>query len=134
MDVFRTVHVEDAEMKRIQAEEDLEVLMPELGTKPRVWYKNLHKITKCFVGGTVVEDRNGDEECVGGADVVLSKDSREVGRTTTDFFGEFKIDGLEPGSGAYRLEITGSSGSCSTDFELSDESPYLGVLTLAATS
>ena len=53
-DVFRTIKVEDAEMQRIQAEEGLEVLKPELGTKPRVYYKNLHLMTQCFVGGTVV--------------------------------------------------------------------------------
>jgi Fe-S-cluster-containing dehydrogenase component len=40
--VFRTIKVDDAEMQRIQKDEGLEVLKPELGTKPRVYYKNLH--------------------------------------------------------------------------------------------
>jgi Fe-S-cluster-containing dehydrogenase component len=132
MNVFRTIKVEDAEMKRIQAEENLAVLRPELGTKPRVYYKNLHRFTKCFVGGTVVERVEGVEECAGGAEVVLTQNGTEVGRATTDFFGEFMIDGLEPNSGRYRLEITGPSGHCSTEFELGDESPYLGVMTLAS--
>lgn len=132
MDVFRTVCVDDADMQRIQAEEELEVLRPELGTKPRVWYKNLHKITTCFVGGTAVEQVNDVEECAAGAEVVLSKDGREVGRATTDLFGEFVIDRLEPNSGIYHLEVIGSSGSCSADFELGNESPYLGVMTLTA--
>ena len=132
MDVFRTIHVEDEEMARIQAEEGLEVLRPELGTKPRVYYKNLHKITKCFVGGSIVTNEKGIEECAADAEVVLTKDGQEVGRATTDFFGEFTIDGLEPNSGAYQLKVTGSSGSFSTEFELGNESPYLGVMTLAA--
>jgi Fe-S-cluster-containing dehydrogenase component len=130
--VFRTIQVEDGEMQRIQTEEGLEVLRPELGTKPRVYYKNLHRITMCFVGGTVVEQVNGVEECAAGAEVVLKQDGREIGRATTDIFGEFTIDRLEPNSGGYQLEVTGSSGSFSTEFELGNESPYLGVLPLSA--
>jgi Fe-S-cluster-containing hydrogenase component 2 len=132
MNVFRTVNVDDNEMQRIQNEEQLEVLRPELGTKPRVYYKNLHRINTCFVGGTVVTQVDEVEECVGDAEAVLSKDGREIGRATTDFFGEFKIDGLEPSSGGYQLKVTGPSGSFSTEFELGDDSPYLGVLTLAS--
>jgi len=130
MNVFRTICVEDAEMQRIQAEEDLEVLRPELGTKPRIYYKNLHKMTRCFVGGTVVEQVEGVEECAAGAEVVLTQDGREVGRATTDTFGEFVIDRLEPNSGRYHLEVTGLSGSVSTELDLRDESPYLGVIDL----
>jgi Fe-S-cluster-containing dehydrogenase component len=130
--VYRTVKVEDGEMQRIQAAEGLEVLKPELGTKPRVYYKNLHLITKCFVGGTVVMHVGGVEECAAGVEVVLKKDGREVGRATTDTFGEFKIDKLEPNSGGYQLEGAGSSGRFSMQFDLGDESRYLGVMTLAA--
>lgn len=131
MNVFRTICVDDAEMERIRVEEDLEVLRPELGTKPRVWYKNLHRITTCFVGGTVVERVNGVEECAAGAEVVLTQHGREIGRATTDTFGEFVIDRLEPKSGSYHLEITGASGRHATDFDLGDDSPYLGVMPLA---
>ncbi len=56
---FRTIKVEDEEMQRIRAEESREVLKPELGTKRRIYYKNLHLITKCFVGGTVVRHVGG---------------------------------------------------------------------------
>jgi NAD-dependent dihydropyrimidine dehydrogenase PreA subunit len=132
MNVFRTIKVEDEEMQRIQAEEGLEVLRPELGTRPRVYYKNLHRINMCFVGGTVVTHCDGLEECAAGVEVVLTQNGREVGRATTDTFGEFTIDRLEPSSGSYRLEINGSSGSFSTQFDLGDESRYLGVMTLAA--
>jgi Fe-S-cluster-containing dehydrogenase component len=133
MGVFRTLKVSDQEMSRIQADEGLEVLRPELGTKPRVYYKNLHTITKCFVGGTVVEHVDGVEECASGAAVVLTKDGREVGRATTDTFGEFKIDRLEPGSGRYRVEVTGASGHAAAELDLADESLYLGVMALATT-
>lgn len=132
MGVFRTIRVEDEEIARVQAEEGLEVLRSELGTKPRIYYKNLHLMTTCFVGGTVVEHIDGVEECASGVEVVLKKDDREVGRETTDTFGEFTIDRLEPNSGSYHLQVNGPSGRFSIEFELGDDSRYLGVMKLAA--
>jgi Fe-S-cluster-containing dehydrogenase component len=126
--------VEDAEMQRIKASEGLEVLKPELGTQPRVYYRNLHLITHCFVGGTVVADVGGVEECASGAQVVLRQGGRELGRATTDTFGEFKIDRLEPGSGRYQLEVSGPGGRAALEFDLGADSLYLGVLKLAAAS
>ena len=129
---YRTIKVEDEEMQRIRAEQGLEVLRPELGTRPRIYYKNLYLVTKCFVGGTVVKQANGVEECAAGVEVLLKQAGREVGRATTDTFGEFKIDRLEPNSRGYRLEAAASSGRCSIEFDLGEDSRYLGVLTLAA--
>lgn len=130
--VFRSVKVEDQEMQRMKAEEGLEVLQPELATRPRVYYKNLHLMTQCFVGGSVVADVGGVEECAAGAAVILKHNGREVGRATTDTFGEFKIDKLEPNSGQYQLEVAGSSGRFSMQFDLGGDSRYLGVMKLAA--
>lgn len=130
--VFRTIKVEDAEMQRISAEESLEVLKPELGTRPRVYYKNLHLMTKCFIGGTVVADIDGVEECAAGVQVTLRQGGREVGRTTTDTFGEFKIDRLEPGSGRYVIEASGARGRATREVKIGTESVYAGVLKLAA--
>jgi Fe-S-cluster-containing dehydrogenase component len=129
---LRTIKVEDVEMRRIQADEGLEVLEPGLGTRPRVYYKNLHLMTQCFVGGTVVAQVAGIEECAAGVVVVLEQDGREVGRATTDAFGEFKIDRLEPNSRGYRLQAAALAGRCTVQFDLGEESRYLGVLTLAA--
>ena len=130
-DVFESVKLEDSEMQRLVGLEKLEVLQPELGTKPRVYYKNMHFFTKSFVSGSLVVMVDGIEECAEGVAVVLNKDGAEVGRATTDTFGEFKIDRLEPGSGGYELKISGTTGSLSQAFELGDESLYLGVLMLA---
>lgn len=130
-DVFRSLKLEDNEMQRLVAEEGLEVLQPELGTRPRVWYKNLHLVDKCFVSGTVVVNVDGVEDCAEGAEVVLKKDGTEVGSATTDIFGEFKIDRLTPQSGDYELEVhSASSGKASARFSLGGESLYLGVLPL----
>jgi len=131
--VFRSVKVEDQEMQRIKEQEELEVLQPELGTKPRVYYKNLHLMTGCFVGGSVVANVQGIEECAEGAEVTLKRNGREIARATTDTFGEFKIDQLEKNSGPYELEVrSDSSGSVSMQFDLGEDSIYLGVMKLAA--
>jgi Fe-S-cluster-containing dehydrogenase component len=130
-DVFESVKVSENEMRELVVTEELEVLQPELGTKPRVYYKNMHFFTKCFVGGSVVATVAGVEECVEGAEVVVKKDGNEVGRAVTDVFGEFKVDELEPNSGAYQLEVSGSAGSASQAIDLGAVSQYLGVMALA---
>ncbi|MBW7930330.1 MAG: oxidoreductase [Gammaproteobacteria bacterium] len=130
--VYRAIKVEDEEMQRIVAEEGLEVLHPEYGTRPRVYYKNLHLVNKCFVGGAVVKVVDGVEDCVENAIVILSKDGRELVRATSDCFGEWKIDGLDPDSGSYRVEITGDAGRYATEVVIGKESRYLGVLKLEA--
>lgn len=127
MNVFRTIKVEDQEMKQIVEREQLEVIRPELGTQPRVYYKNLHLINKCFVGGTVVKEIDGIEECAADVEIVLEKDGREVGRAMSDIFGEFMIDGLEPNSGGYVVR-SATAGGFMKEIELGDESLYLGVL------
>lgn len=133
-DVFRSVKVEDGEMQRIKAEEGLQVLQPELGTKPRVYYKNLHLMTKCLAGGSVAAMIKGVEECAEGAVAVLKHNGQEIARTTTDTFGEFRFDRLEPDSGPYQLDVTGAPGRCSMQFSVGADSLYLGVLKLAATA
>jgi Fe-S-cluster-containing dehydrogenase component len=131
-DAFRSIKVDDRKMERIVEEEGLEVLQPELETRPRVYYKNLHLMTKCFVGGSVVAHVDGVEECAEGAEVILKQNGSEIARATTDTFGEFKIDRLEKNSGQYELEVNSdSSGSVSMKFDLGDESPYVGVMTLS---
>lgn len=132
MNVFRTIKVDDAEMERLRQAEGLDVREPGLGTKPRVYYKNLHTFTTCFVGATIVHTVNGVEECAADVEVVLVQAGREVGRATTDTFGEFVIDRLEPQSRGYQLSATGRSGRCGIEFDLGDESRYLGVLSLGA--
>jgi Fe-S-cluster-containing dehydrogenase component len=131
--VFRALKIEDAEMQRMAKQEGLSVLRPELGTKPRVYYKNLHLMTACFVAGSVTVDVDGVEECAEGADVVLKRAGAEVGRATTDAFGEFKIDGLAPRSGRYEVHVArGPARSAPATVDLGDESLYLGVLKLGA--
>ena len=107
---MRAIKVEDDEMQRIAREQKLEVMKPELNTRPRVYYRNLWRYATCFIGGTV-SARNGDGvDCVEGAKVRLLKDDRVVAETTSDNYGDFKFDRLAENSGAYVVEISTKDG------------------------
>ena len=77
-----------------------EVLSPEWGTAPRVYY--LHK-PKRFIAATVV-DKEADE-VVEGATVTLQRaeDDATVATARTDEFGDVWLEGLEPGR--YRMWV-----------------------------
>jgi len=101
------VKADEAEMKELIAREKLEVLTPGRKTRPRVFYKNLYRFLRCFIGGSVAFKVEGREECAEGARVVLFDGSREkLAEALTDPFGEFKFDNLEAESGIYTLEIS----------------------------
>ena len=124
---LRSVMITDSEMEKLKSEEGLEQLEPEIKTKPRVHYKNLHLYKKCFIGGTVVITDSGLEDCLEGAIAVLNKDDTKIGEEISDAFGEFKFDNLEPAGGAYRIDVLHPEyTSLSVNVELR-ESIYTGV-------
>jgi hypothetical protein len=93
-------------MERLAREERLEVMNPERGTKPRIYYKNLWRYSKCFIGGTISTESKGVVDCVAGASVRLLKGGAPIFEMTSDNFGDFKFDGLDDGSGRYAVEIS----------------------------
>ncbi|MBL8585462.1 MAG: oxidoreductase [Bradyrhizobiaceae bacterium] len=99
------VSVDDDELAKLVEEQGLEVLKPELGTKPRVYYRNLWRYTRCFIGGTVSTEIDGAVECVEGARVRLAKDGVRLNDARTDAYGDFKFDRLAPDSGTYAVEV-----------------------------
>jgi hypothetical protein len=103
---MRAVCVDDAEMGKIAREQGLEVMKPDLGTKPRVYYKNLWRYSKCFIGGSVSMEANGVVDCVEGAAVRLLKGGAMVAQAATDNYGDFKFDRLDENSGEYTVEIS----------------------------
>lgn len=111
---IRALKVDDTEMARLAHEQQLQVFKPELGSKPRVYYRNLHRYTKCFIGGTVAAELNGSLECVEGANIRLLKDDRGIGEATSDNFGDFRFDGLDEGSGRYAVQVSTNGGSTQT--------------------
>jgi Fe-S-cluster-containing dehydrogenase component len=108
------VHVEDEEMARMVCEEGLEVMRPELNTKPRVYYRNLWRYSKCFIGGSLSAEANGLVDCVEGAKVRLLRNGLLVAETTSDNYGDFKFDKLDENSGAYVVEIEAGGRSKKT--------------------
>jgi Fe-S-cluster-containing dehydrogenase component len=103
---MRAVKLDDAEMERMARAENLETLRPELGTKPRVYYRNLWRYTTCFIAGSISAETGGVVDCVEGARVRLKKDGTIVAEAASDNFGDFKFDRLPEGSGRYEVEIT----------------------------
>ena len=94
-EAIKLVLVDDDEMALVAATEGLEVLQPELGARPRVYYKNLYLYEKAFIAAKVVF---GDtDECGEGAVATVTWAGQHVGEATAGNYGDFYVDGLEPG-------------------------------------
>jgi Fe-S-cluster-containing dehydrogenase component len=102
---MRAICVDDVEMARLAREQELEVVRPELETKPRVYYKNLWRYSTCFIAGSVSIETKGAVDCVEGATVRLLKNGAVVAEATTDSYGDFKFDRLGEDSGDYSVEV-----------------------------
>ena len=102
---MRAIQVEDAEMAQMVREEGLEVMRPEFNTKPRVYYRNLWRYSKCFIGGSLSVEASGVVDCVEDARVRLLRNGLLVAEATSDNYGDFKFDKLDENSGAYVVEI-----------------------------
>jgi len=127
---MRTVLADDDEMRDIVQREKLEVLHPEYETRPRVYYKNLDRFLKAFVGGSLAGEVGGVTECIEGAAVTLQREGRKIAETRSDPYGDFKFRGLEENSGAYRIEIAEERfATKSVEFDLR-ESACLGTISL----
>ena len=102
---MRAICVDDVEMAKIAREQELEVVRPELETKPRIYYKNLWRYSTCFIAGSVSIETKGTVDCVEGATVRLLQNGAVVAEATTDNYGDFKFDRLGENSGDYSVEV-----------------------------
>jgi Fe-S-cluster-containing dehydrogenase component len=127
---MRAIKVDDAEMDRMAREEGLEAIRPELGTRPRVYYRNLWRYSACFIGGSVSAEQNGVVDCVEGAKVRLLKDGKPVAETASDNYGDFKFDRLGEKSGVYTVEIESAGRPRKTVEAKLGESVNLGEIRL----
>lgn len=108
---LQAVKLSDEAMQTRARKEGLETLPSATPARPRVWYQNLHRFTKAFLGGTVLTEARGVKDVVTGAEVTLSQGGKVLAKTTTDSFGDFKLDRLEPDGTAYDLTVTCAAGS-----------------------
>jgi Fe-S-cluster-containing dehydrogenase component len=111
---MRAIKMSDEEMADIARQEALEVMQPEAGTKPRVYYKNLWRYSKCFIGGSVAAEVNGVVDGIEGATVRLFKDGVAVAETVSDNYGDFKFDRLDENSGNYSVEVSAAGRASKT--------------------
>jgi Fe-S-cluster-containing dehydrogenase component len=125
---MRTVHATDAEMQEIVEREGLEVLAPEHGTRPRVYYRNLSRFVSVFVGGSLIQKMAGVIECAPGVQVTLMQNGKAIDQQTSDTFGDFRFRDLKPNSGNYQLRIQEQQRTL--DVELKKQSVYLGAIEL----
>lgn len=127
---IKLVLAEDEEVAALVAAEDLQVLRPELGTAPRVFYKNLYRWTKAFVSASVAF--KDTDECADGATVTVNSGGVKVGSAVVNNYGEFVVDGLEPG-GEYDVVIEASGYMTYTTTTTLDKSLNLGLVLLERT-
>lgn len=129
-EAIKAVKVDALAMTKMAAEQQLETLSPELGTKPRVYYKNLHRVSRYFIGGSVVGKLNGTTECLEGADVNLLFAGQKVAATRTDAFGDFKFDALDRPSGEFTIKISRSGFTSRSLTADAGGTAYLGEIEL----
>jgi Fe-S-cluster-containing dehydrogenase component len=99
-------HAEDAEMREIIKAERLDVYQPEYKTSPQVYYRNLSRFIRCFIGGSIAVRLNGKKECAEGAKVTLFNAAHQkIWECITDNYGDFKFDNLEENGGKYTVQI-----------------------------
>jgi Fe-S-cluster-containing dehydrogenase component len=127
---MRAIKVDDDEMQRIVAEQKLEVMKPELNTRPRVYYRNLWRYSKCFVGGTISANVGDSVDCVEGAKVRLMKDNQVVAETVSDNYGDFRFDRLDENSGRYFVEVSAKNGTKKVIETTLGDSVNIGEITL----
>lgn len=132
---IEAVKVSDEEMGQRAARERLEVLKPELKTRPRVYYGNLHRYQKCFIGGAVCAVVEGRMECVDDARVSLRQGGNAIEQRSTDAFGEFRFDGLARNSGEYEIHVEHPAhGRATARAAVAEASVNLGDIELTRTA
>jgi len=113
---------EEQDMLQIAKSENLEQLHPEKGTRPNVYYKNLHLFDKIFIAGSAAQESDSIIDCAQGIRVKLYRGDEVVQEGLTDAFGDFKFDGLPQDSGEYTVELQVEGGepvSIKVDLETS---------------
>ena len=128
---LRVERLEDSELAQLVEQEQLETLLPERNTRPRVYYKNLYRFACCFLAGSIAIDINGKQECASGAVVTLYQGESKLDQIVTGNYGDFKFDRLKPDSGDYSIRVELDGWTAATLFaRIDNDSLNLGVIAL----
>lgn len=125
---MQTLHVTDDEMQALVKRDGLEVLSPEFGAKPRVYYRNLRRYYSVFIGGSLTRKVNGLEDCAADVTVRMLHQDKVMAEQISDAFGEFRFSNLKQDSGTYQLQILDMPP---LSVDLKQQSVYLGAIELA---
>jgi Fe-S-cluster-containing dehydrogenase component len=126
-EAIRLVLADDAEMAAMAVSEGLEAFRADLGTMPRVYYKNLQRWTKALLAANVVcKDTDENAE---GASAVVELAGQKVGEAKTNNYGDFVVDYLEPGKD-YKLTVSAPGYKPASVAVTLDKSKNLGSLFL----
>jgi len=117
----------DGEMAEPAATEGLEAYKPELGTRPRVLYKNLFKWQKVFVAASVAY--KDTDECAQGALLTVSRGGARDEESTANNYGEVIVDKLTPGA-EYEVTIAADGYKPVTTEVKLDDSLNIGLVLL----
>jgi len=120
--VFR--FLDNIELEALIREEGLECYRDDLGTRPRVIYKNLYRFTKHFIAGSLIY---GDE-CCEGAQVTVAGETGRESAVCSNGYGDFRADGLVPD--AYTVTISYPGCTDIVRKVTLEESCHLGEFTL----
>lgn len=100
------VRVSDDEWAELLAQDSLDPLRPELGTRPSVAYAHLGRFARLRLAGEVVARVRGLEECLEGATVRLLRGGAETRRQVTGVFGTFAFDDVPGDLAEYAVEVS----------------------------
>jgi Fe-S-cluster-containing dehydrogenase component len=101
-EAIKLLLADDAEMASKAQAEGLQAYKAELGSKPRVYYKNLHLWTKTFLAASVVY--RDTDECAEGVRATVTAAGKAAGEALTNNYGDFVVDKLAPGQ-VYTLTL-----------------------------
>jgi hypothetical protein len=129
---MRSLRLTDEELQELRSRNGLEELRPDLQTRPRVLYQNLHKATRFFLGGTVTRRlADGGIDNVSQARVELVLAGAPPGSCLTDSFGDFKFDDLAATEASWTVRVSHPQYGVASARGTLSESRYIGSLLLA---
>lgn len=104
--------MDDEALDQYVEEQRLQVMRPELNTKPRVFYRNLDKAIGHMVAGNIAEvvEGQGQRNVPGVAVVLRDSGEREERMVLSDDFGDFKFLGLAGETADIELVVRGHGG------------------------
>jgi Fe-S-cluster-containing dehydrogenase component len=97
------IKCEDAVFAEIAENQGLAPLDDGPG-RPRVLYKNLYRCASNFIAGALIFPDGENERAAAGVRLRLSANDVPLTEAETDFFGEFKFDGIPDDTGPFCID------------------------------